>query len=269
MIMKRNVLGIDKNQKLSDALRIMDKTGLDRLIVTENGRLFGIITARDISKKLGSYRRGSLPSSRLHVSTATTVDPVTIDSEDSVFKAAEIMIQKGMSGIPVVSGEEIVGIVTKTDLTKFCSETTVCPVEFYNSLVKDIMTRDPITVSPWDRVVHARRILLDRDISRLPVIENGLLVGLISERDIARSMDAFRKVVPDRYKSARVRRLLVEDIMTQNPIYTAPDTRVNEFSTLLLRSGISGAPVLDKNRIIGIATKTDIVRLFVKKDDHN
>lgn len=269
MIMSRDVLSIDKDQRLKDALKLMEKTGVDRLIVTEDGRLFGIITARDISKKLGSYKHGSLPSSRLHVSTATTVDPITIGPEASVFKAAEIMIKNGISGIPVISGEEVVGIITKTDITRFCTETNVCPVEFYNSLVKDIMTRDPITVSPWDRVVHARRILLDNNISRLPVIEDGLLVGLVSERDIARTMDAFRKVVPDRYKSARVRRLLVEDIMTQNPTYTTPNTRVYKFSELLLKSGISGAPVLEENRLVGIATKTDIVRLFLKEDDNN
>jgi CBS domain-containing protein len=68
--------------------------------------------------------------------------------------------------------------------------------------------KEPISVSPGERVAHARRLMIDNDIGRLPVIENGNLVGIITERDVADSMMNFRTLVPDNQQE-RDRKLIV------------------------------------------------------------
>ena len=78
------------------------------------------------------------------------------------------------------------------------------------------MNTDLITVSPSDRLVHARRCLIDKEIGRLPVVEEDMLEGILTAKDVAMAMISFKKVVPDKYKTARIRNLLVEDVMTQN-----------------------------------------------------
>ncbi|MCS4542300.1 MAG: CBS domain-containing protein [Euryarchaeota archaeon] len=249
---------IDKDANLSHALEIMKKNNISRLIVIENGKLVGIITEIDIAKKLGSSKAGKVSSERLHVSAAMTEKPITISLNSSISEVAQLMLEHRISGLPVMDNDKIVGIITRSDLIKACVDNTQ-PIE-------QIMTKNPATVSASTRAVHARRILLDRKISRLPVVEEGKLIGIVTEEDFAKYMGAFKKVVPDRFKYSRIRKLLVEDIMTQNVQSVKQSATVGEVAKLMLDYSFSGVPIVDKDdRIIGIVTKTDLLKSIAQK----
>ncbi len=264
-IMSSKVVVADKDQNIHDALKLMKKHKVSRLPVinTNNDHkreLVGIITEKDIALRLGSSRYGNMAPSHFYISTVMTPNPITLTSSENIGNAAKIMIKNKIGGIPVVDNGEITGIVTKTDFIKTCQG-----IPYNNTYVKDRMQTNVMTISPEDRLVHARRIIIDEDIGRLPVMSGGELEGILTAKDIASSMISFRKVVPDKYQSARIRNLLVEDIMTQNVRTINEESTVADASSCMIDEDFSGIPVTDgTGKITGMITKTDLMNFIVE-----
>lgn len=106
---------------------------------------------------------------------------VSLNSNDSVEKAAQLMKQYNVGSIPVCSGESIVGIVTDRDITLRAVATGQNTVE----QVKDVMTSNPVVGTPDMDVHEAVRIMSDKQIRRLPVVENNSLIGMVALGDIS------------------------------------------------------------------------------------
>jgi CBS domain-containing protein len=251
--MSRDVICIDKNRKLSDAVNLMEKKEVSRLVVTSDGKVCGMLTEKDIAKHLGSAKHGKALASSLHVSTAMTSDPVILQSGEDVKKAAKLMLDNGISSLPVIRGEEIVGIITKTDLMKILQDS--------EEKIEEAMTEGVVTISPGERVVHARRIMLDKGITRLVVVEGDKIVGILTEGDAARAFLAFRKAA-DKYQYSRVRNMIVEDIITQGVKTLNVKAKVGEAAKMMLQNNFSGLPITDGDKLVGIVTKTDLAKLI-------
>jgi len=267
-IMSREVIGIDKDQNIHDALKLMKKHRISRLAVLNghgrnNKKLVGIITEKDIASRLGSSKYGNLPPSHFHVSTVMSTDIITVESSQTIGNAAKLMIDNKIGGIPVVDDDDLVGIVTKTDFVKTCQG-----VPYTNTPIKERMETNLMTINSKDRLVHARRMIIDEDLGRLLVMDEGCIEGIITAKDIACSMISFRKVVPDKYQSARIRNLLVEDIMTQN-VHTIPESAtIADASTMMVSEECSGIPVVDNTGSAkGMITKTDIMKFIVDLEE--
>jgi CBS domain-containing protein len=165
------------------------------------------------------------------------------------------MLDHDISGLPVIAEDKLVGIVTKMDFAKICST--------YDDIFSgQVMQANPITVSLGDRVIHARKLLLDEDLIGLPVVDGGKLVGIVTIRDIAMRLADFQEVVPDRYKSERIRNLLVDDIMTQPAVSTRTDTKLSDVAKLMLGRRFSSLPVLNlEGELVGLITKTELTEV--------
>ena len=118
-------------------------------------------------------------------------NPVVIDENTSIMKASQLMKEHGFRRIPVVRGERLVGIVSDRDIKEAAPSkaTTLDVHELYYLLseikVKDIMTKDPITLRETDSVEKAAVIMLENKISGLPVVdERGQVIGIITQSDI-------------------------------------------------------------------------------------
>jgi len=254
-IMSSPVVTLDKDQPLANAIDLMRRNGISRLVTLQEGRIVGVITEKDIARELGSSTAYRLPPGRIHVSNVMSSNPITVAPEVMAKRAAEIMLDHDISGLPVVEGESLVGIVTKLDFAKVCSG-------YEDVYVGQVMQASPTTISPGDRVVHARRLLLDEDLIGLPVTEGGELVGVVTVRDIAMKLAAFQEVVPDRHKSERIRNLLVEDIMTQPATTTRTNEKLSKVSRLMLERRFSSLPVLNlEGELVGLLTKTELTEV--------
>ena len=267
-IMSKEVVDIDKDQNIHDALKLMEKNKISRLLVVNghgrnNKELVGIITEKDIASRLGSSRYGNLSPSHFHVSTVMSSDLITVESNETLGKAAKLMLDNQIGGIPVVDEDKLEGIVTKSDFVKICKG-----VPYKSTSIEDKMEKDVMIVNPQDRLVHARRMIIDEDVGRLLVMNEGNLEGIITAKDIACSMMSFRKLVPDKYQSARIRNLLIEDVMTQN-VRTIPITyTIADASSIMMEEEISGIPVVDEsNEVMGIITKTDLIRFIIDLEE--
>ncbi|MFB2622834.1 MULTISPECIES: CBS domain-containing protein [Methanothermobacter] len=262
-IMSEDPVCIDKDQNVCDALRLMGKKNVSRLLVintnSEHEReLVGIVTEKDIAIKLGSSRYGNMAPSHFHVSTVMTGELITADPDMDAGNAASLMLENNIGSLPVILDGEILGIVTKSDLLDICRGRAY---EKYTA--GDVMSTEMITVSPQERAVHARRMMIDAGIGRLLVMDGGELAGILTAKDMTRAVINFRKVVPDKHKSSRIRNLLVEDIMKQNVRTVEADTPVTDLASMMMETGYGGFPVVD-GELEGIVTKTDILDLIVE-----
>ncbi|HBL00158.1 MAG TPA: phosphoribulokinase [Microcoleaceae bacterium UBA10368] len=161
------------------------------------------------------------------------------------------------------------------DREKQLNETPIMP-----KTVADLMTREPLTARPEMSLKEVIKILADRRISGLPVVdEHDLLIGIISETDLmwretGVTPPAYIMVLdsviylenPSRYEQELHKALgqTVGEVMSRDPVSIAPEKSVQEAAKLLHERHIHRLPVLDTTgKVIGILTRGDIVRAMV------
>jgi CBS domain-containing protein len=121
---------------------------------------------------------------------------------------------------------------------------------------RDIMTAPVHIVSPDATVAHARNLMVRHHISRLPVMENGVLVGILTKKDIAYRM---RRGEPA-WRRRPLDRIPVGALMTEHPVVVQPDTGVKEIARIFVERNFSSVPVVDAGAVSGIITKTDLMK---------
>jgi CBS domain-containing protein len=121
---------------------------------------------------------------------------------------------------------------------------------------RDIMTAPVHVVSPDATVAHARNLMVRHKISRLPVMDNGVLVGILTKKDIAYRM---RKGEPA-WRRRPLDRIPVGALMTEHPVVVQPDTGVREIARIFTKQNFSSVPVVDEGVVVGIITKTDLMK---------
>ena len=259
-LMSEDIITVDKDQNLSDALKLLRKHNVSRLPVTNNKELVGIISERDIAAKLGSAKYESMPASRLHISSVMVKDVITVPETMQLDEVARLMLENGIGSVPVMDEDDkMVGIVSKADFV-----TLAVGIAFDKITVKEIMTKELVVVSPTDRLVHARRQMMEAHVGRVPVVDEEDLKGMVTSKDLMRAFIDFRKKVPEKYQKSQIKEVLVEDIMSSNPTVTTKDATISEVAKVMMDTGYTGLPVVEDDNVVGIITQTDILRLIEK-----
>ena len=254
-IMKKPV-SAHKADTISHAMDLMDKQNTRRLLVKNGDELLGVITMRSIAKKLGAWKTANLPASSLHVTTATTDLFTKVLPDTDIRNATELMDEQG--GILVVADNgNTLGWVTPHEILENASLT--------NGYAAEIM-EEPITISPGERVSHARRLMMDNNIGRLPVLENGDVVGIVTERDVAKAMLNLRALVSNKQLDERIRNLIVGDIMTNSVVSVNTNTSLSDVISLILDMNVGGVPVLNlKEELVGIISRRSVLKYLAAK----
>ena len=131
-------------------------------------------------------------------------------------------------------------------------------------LVRDIMQSRLVTISPKTTLPQAMRLAAERRIRHLPVVENGELIGIVSDRDLKQAMASPATSLEAHELNYLLNRLSVAEIMTQAVITIGPMFPVEEAARLMVQEKISALPVIEDGRLIGIVTETDVLELFVR-----
>lgn len=135
--------------------------------------------------------------------------------------------------------------------------------------VRELMTRNPISIEPEAPLGTAIEVMVAHRIRHLPVVDDGdAVVGIITDRDL-RSVVLAPALEPYLSETARRRlrgiataleNLRVKDVMTRNPVTTAPDARVTQAAALMLEARIGSLPVIEDGKLVGIVTDRDAVK---------
>jgi CBS domain-containing protein len=130
--------------------------------------------------------------------------------------------------------------------------------------VVDVMTKNPLMVTPAETIGQADELMAENRIRQLPVVEGSVLLGIITDRDI-RSFLADSSLL-DPEERAKALRTKVGDVMTSEPLTLSPDDDLKDAVELLLEEKIGGIPVVDEvEGIVGIVTYVDVLRCFLNR----
>ena len=134
--------------------------------------------------------------------------------------------------------------------------------------VESWMKHPVCTVKPRDSVRHARETMERHRVNQLPVVTDGRLVGIVTDRDLR---DAFPSVFESAEAAAHHRRaetdpaaIPVEDVMTRDVLTLTPNVYVVDAARLMRRERIGAVPVVDGTRLVGILTRSDVLDAFVE-----
>lgn len=131
--------------------------------------------------------------------------------------------------------------------------------------VRDWMTRRPITVPGTCTLPDAYLLMVNRKIRRLLVVDQGVLVGVVTLEDLRKNMPNAVISMDPMQEKFQVEKILVRDIMTANPKTISPNATLLQAAQVMLEFDFSTLPVMDGGRLVGIITESDIFEAMVKQ----
>lgn len=132
-------------------------------------------------------------------------------------------------------------------------------------LVKEWMTPDPVVIGPDTTLPEAHRLMMENSIRRLPVVEDGRLVGIVTLGDVRGAEPSGATSLSIWEVNYLLARLKVDEIMTPRPFTISEDATLGEAAQMMLNYKVSGLPVVaGDGRVVGIITESDIFRMVVQ-----
>jgi CBS domain-containing protein len=127
-------------------------------------------------------------------------------------------------------------------------------------IVREIMMGAPVTLKPDDTLDLANDVISLGRIRHIPVVANGALVGLLSERDLMGAAANQIFGLKQKSKSALLKSVLIKDVMKKRVATVDPDTPIKDAAHLMAEKKIGCVPVVSDGSLIGLVTTTDILR---------
>jgi len=185
LIMSEEPIYATNQMSIEDVVRLLLRTGVGGVpIVDERERVVGIVSERDFVRYIP-------PITGNPVSYYMTRHPFTLEPSDSIRKACSEMISRGVRRLPVTIAKTLEGIVTSVDLLRYFGTSRIFEEmpsgrieEALTRPVSEIMTRNPLTVTPEKDVGEAASLMVERGCGGIPVVEEDKLVGIITEHDM-------------------------------------------------------------------------------------
>ncbi len=272
-VMNEEVILAEENEQISHARNLMLKHGYSRiLVVNQEGKPVGILTEKDLTRKMRSngpkWKRRTID--KISIRRVMTPNPLTITPFREVQEAVELMIKNDISSVPVVDGDEVVGIVTKSDLMEFYRQKFTGKWK-----VSDLMTSEVITVNENHSIGHVISIMEDDKIGKVIVMRDNEPVGIITSANISfanvedpetgvsvEKIAFLRNIDGQEKRNVReVSMVTAGDLMTNHLIKIEQEEDAASAADIMAKKEVSGIPVVsDDNELVGIITKTDIIR---------
>lgn len=272
-MMSSPVYVVSPDETVARARNLMLRHKIGRLVIIEENKPIGIVTKKDISRRLNQaepqWRRR--PIDHIPVRKVMTESLITIFPDATTKQLAELMSENNIGGLPVVNNRgEVIGIVTKWDLIRYFSELALA------LKVKELKIEPALTVHRHHTISHILHELDVNSMDRAVVLEdNDMPVGIITSSNLAftemKSKTGglpHKEIKMTRKESAAGRKqyryisevpLVAEDIMSTPLITVNSDDLATDAAGIMVKNRINGLPVLG-NGIMGILTGENIVK---------
>lgn len=268
--MAKDVISADPHTRLHDALRLMNKNQFRSLPVMEDGRLVGIVTKRDLLRAdtttvmkdvWDQYRIvGNLPLANI-----MTREVITILPEADMIQAAASLLENKITCLPVLdAADHMVGILTSSDIFRFMIadlKDQVSPTR-----VKEYMTRAVETITPDTDIMTAQRLMSVKNFRALPVLHDGLLVGIITRTDLLSAAPSVATSQGRQDISVQIFNTPVRYLMTSSPLTIGKEDLLSAAAQAMLENKIHSLPVMDADHnLCGIITETDLFQSVTER----
>jgi len=189
-IMEADVVYLNEMDSLKDALNTMLKENIGGIPITDGEkRVKAIVTERDFVFLIAGIVTGKTVNDYMSRNVATA------SSDMPLGNAARMMINKGFRRLPIIRDNVLIGIITASDIMRFLGSgdifkklVTGSAKEVFGVPVRTLIRRDVVFTGSDADLGEAASIMLDKNVGSLPVLEEGELKGIITERDFVRAM---------------------------------------------------------------------------------
>ena len=244
---KKDVISIPQTKTIKEAAEMMIENEFRRLPVTDPGsnKLLGIVTAMDILDFLGG---------------GSKFDIIEKKHNDNFLA---LMTEKGIGSLPVLDADgKLVGIVTERDFALALAGVLM------DETVEDVMIKDVITTTPGTPIESCSKIMVRNNLRRIPVVEEGKLIGIVTSTDILRFFGDKKMFASMTSTSGLdVLKQKISEIMQPNISVIEPNIRLGDLCGLLAEKNIGGAPVVEDDKLVGIITERDILNTVLAKKE--
>jgi len=272
-IMSSPVFTITPEENVAHARNLMLKHKISTLVVTGNGKLVGIVTKTDLSRRLAQaepmWRRR--PIDKIPVNMVMNDAPISIYPGASISQATNLMLENGINSLVVVK-DNVVGIVTGADIMRYISQQQDIKMR-----VSDVMADDIIFVHRHHTINHVVQEMEKHQVNRVIVTDDSNeAVGIITTSNVAlnimvdnegnmqsKSIKMARKSTPAGQKTYRYIKdvpLVAEDIMSDMPPGVAVDDKVVNVAKLMLEEHVISLPVINRDEIVSMISRKDVLR---------
>lgn len=265
------VITLTQNDSIHDALLLMQKNEIKRLVIADNNFPLGIVTERDIGKFLEKDKTtralNEIPLSQIMTRNLVTM---TVGQEDHLIQCAIRMETFQICAVIVIDDNgNLVGITTKSDLAKNFANLYV---GIYK--IKDYMTRKLITCRKSDSLLYVLNMLNKNKIARIVVTDNyGKPIGVVTYDlfmknseylKLSKRTDTRNYLLPKDSKYMQVGELLGNELLT-----VESEEDLAKSAKLMSLYKVSGIPTVDKEgNLEGVITSTDITRAYSEVETH-
>jgi CBS domain-containing protein len=279
--MSSPVIAVRPAEPVAHAKRLMLRHGIKRLVVLERGRPVGIVSMQDLARRLGGGTAGwrRRPIDSIPIANVMNKNLLSAPPRAELSSAAKMILRRGVGSLIVTEGGQLVGILTKTDLTRYFAEHLVGRIK-----VGELMTKRVITAERLHSIMRVVDLMRENNVGRVVIVDGKKPVGIVAESDIAfarleepaqglteRRLRFVRKpATAERAKYRYVKYialLTAEDVMTSELVVVEPGADASKAAGLMVEHKISGLPVVDGEELKGIITKTDLVRGIANLSD--
>lgn len=130
--------------------------------------------------------------------------------------------------------------------------------------IRDVMIKNPITIDSDTYVLDAQKIMKENNIRRLPIVDKGKLVGIVTQHDLLVASPSSATSLSVHELNYLLSKMKVKEVMHKNPVTFSPDTPFEEALKVGQEKKIGSFPVVDNGKLVGIATESDIVRFLTR-----
>ncbi len=268
-IATRPVITASLTTSVYDVVHIMAEKGFRRIPVVDPStkRLQGIVTSTDMVNYLGGGEKFQIIQQEFKGSFYKAINspiksilrpnPPSIKPHATISDAIRLMTEHRVGGLPVVdNANRVLAIITERDVLSFFKDRKS------ELSVADLMTSKVVTMSPATTILEAERAMIDKSFRRLPIISEGMLVGIVTAMDIVRffgSGEVFQHL-----RSGHIHQVLQTPALkigTQKLVTISSRANLNEATTVMHKKNIGALLVLDQERLAGIITERDFFKL--------
>lgn len=264
------VMTLGLEATVGDALFLMQKNDIKRVVIVKDNMPMGIVTERDIGRFLQEDRT-TKPLDKIYLQNIMSRNLVTIhvDEEDIIMQSAIRMDTFQISSVIVVDNDgKLVGIMTKTDLTRNFAN-------LYGRVyrVEDYMSKKIITCRKSDSLYYALDMMNKNKISRLVVTDNdGKPLGVITYDTFLRNSGYFKADKSTRdylLPSTNAKEMRVGNLIRDELLTVEKEEDLATAARLMTEYKVSGIPVIDSHGSLeGIISSSDIVRAYSEVETH-
>jgi len=261
-VMKDSAPIMDKDLTLSAALERADKYKTDRAILTEDKKIRGVLTFRDVIFKLGTVRTKQATPTGMHASSFMSEPVRYVKPEEPFLQALKIMDELAATSAPVVGDDGVPqGIISRWEV----AEQLVDHPAAVDTRVRDIMRSFPVSVNLYTRILHVRQLLFQHNLSVVPVLDEGEFIGVVGVDEI---LDVFIKYYElSRGEPKRITPLkfvIVSSAIKLRPPKTTPDASVAEVADLMLKHRYRAVIIVDDGLPVGHVTGLELASFILR-----